>query len=322
MGYGMKGHLLISAQQSFGTATNSWDSVPIISESLTTNIEELIEEGMRGRFEESPSHEGLLTVAGDIVFEPHPVMLGHFLRGVTGQASSTAQDSSFLWEFLPAANDFTPGVCAVPPFTLQVFRDVGSAYQLTDAIINALTIEVAGGAIKRATAGVLARISSLMDPGTPSYETGKPWTWDASSISIAGAANSDFENYAITFENNIEGVTLLNATKLHAKYMRNDHRRFGVSGGVCFINQAEYNQFRAVAEQRFLVTVTGAETIATSYFNVLTMDLPLVRYKTYEAGIGGPGRLTATFEGNAKYDTTSSYGIRATLVNTRATYGN
>lgn len=322
MGYGMKGHLMISAQQSFGTATASYDSVPIISESLTTAIERLVEEGMRGRFEEGPSHEGLLTVAGDVVFEPHPIMLGHFLRGVTGQASATVQDSAFLWEFLPVASDFTPGVCALPPFTMQVHRDTGSAWQLTDAVINALTLEVSGGAIKRATASILARVSSLMDPGTPSYEAGDPWTWDASSISIAGAANSDFENYSITIENNLEGVTTLNATKLHAKYLRSDHRRFGISGGVCFVDQAEYNQFRAFNSQRFLITVSGVTTIAGSYHNDMTLDLPIVKYASYEAGIGGPGRITASFEGAAEYDTTSLYGFRATLVNTRATYEN
>ena len=73
-GYGMLGHIGISKQNSFGTATNSYDYMPIISETLTTNIEQLVEEGMRTRFDEGPSHDGLQTVAGDIVFEPHPII--------------------------------------------------------------------------------------------------------------------------------------------------------------------------------------------------------------------------------------------------------
>jgi len=321
MAYGMKGHMAISAQQSFGTATDSWDYFTIISESLTTDIEQLVEEGMRGRFDEGPTQEGLLTVAGDIVFEPHPTLFGHMLRGVTGQASGTLVSSVTTWEFLPTQSDFTEGVCALPPFTLQVFRDAGSAWQFTDAVVNGLTVEVAGGTIKRATANILARVSSLMTATTPSYETGSPWTWDASSISIAGAANSDFENYTFNINNNLEGVATMNATKLHAKYMRTGYRTWGLSGTLCFADQTEYNAFRASTQQRYLITVTGA-TITGSQTNDMTLDMPQLRYTSMPINIGGPGRISATFEGNPKFDTTSSYAFRATMVNTRETYEN
>jgi len=323
MGYGRQGHLGISAQQSFGTATSSYDFVPVISESLTTNLEQMLEENMRQRFEESPSREGLLTVAGDIVMEAHPIMVGHFLRGVTGQHSVTAVSSGYEHHFLPGQTDFDKALCALPPFTLSIFRDVGSSYQFTDAIINGLTLEIAGGGFVKATANILARVSSLMDPLTAAPLDETPWTWDAASISIAGAANADMEDISISINNNIEGVTTLNATRRHAKYKRAGDRTYGISGTVDFCSQAEYDIFRASAQQRFLVNILGVNELdGAGQFENLLIDLPNVLYMTYEAPMAGPNRLQATFEGNGKFNTTSSYGFEATLVNSRTVYAN
>jgi hypothetical protein len=316
----MLGHIGISKQNSFGTATTSWDYLPIINESLTTNIEQLVEEGLRARFEEGTSHEGLLTVAGDIVFEPHPIMLGHFFRGVTGGASFTEVLSGqgvYEWEFLPQQSDFD-SACALPPYTLQVYRGAGNAWQFTDAIIHTLTLEIAGGAIVKGTASVFSRISSLMTKTTPAYPSGDPWTWDAASLSIAGTANGDLESVTITIENPVEGVPLLDGNKYHAKYKRTGFRNTKISGSMVFDSQTEYNQFRSQAEQRYLATLTGATLPASA--NMLTLDMPKVRYTSYPVNIGGPGRISVGFEGVCKYDTTSSYAIRPTLTNTRTSY--
>lgn len=320
MAYGMLGHIGISRQNSFGTAASSWDYLPIISESLTTNIEQLVEEGLRTRFEEGPTHEGILTVTGDIVFEPHPIMLGHFLRGVTGQASSTEVLSGqgvYEWEFLPRQTDFD-SKCALPPYTIQVYRDEGNAWEFTDSVIHTLTLEIAGGAIVKGTASVLSRISSLMTKTVPAYPTGDPWTWNTASLSIAGTANGDIENITITIENPIEGITLLDTNKYHGKYKRTGFRNTRVFGMMDFASQTEYNQFRSQAEQRYLVTLTGATLPASA--NMLILDMPKVRYTAYPVNIGGPGRISVSFDGVCKYDTSSSYAIRPTLTNTRTSY--
>ena len=320
MSYGMGGHLGISAQQSFKTATSSFDYMPIVSESLTTEIEQLIEEGMKSRYEEGDSHEGRLTVAGDIVFEPHPILMGHMLRGVTGQASGTLTNSAYNWEFLPRQTDFSPD-CALPPFTLEVYRDNGNAWQFTDSIVNALSIEIAGGVIIKATASMLCRVSSLTTKSTPAYPTGSPLDWDVCSVSIAGTANGDLESATINIDNAVEGFGFLDSTKLYGKFLRSGPRTFGLSGTMDFTDQTEYNAFRSQTEQRFLFTLTGA-TVAQSYTNDLVYDLPKVRYTTFPVNMAGPGRISVGFEGNAKTDTASSYAFRATMVNTRASYTN
>ncbi len=321
MGYGMDGHLAIAAQNSFGTINvSSWDFVPILSETVTTAIEELKEEALQGRYDEGDSHEGLLTVAGDIVFEPHPIMLGHFLRGVTGQASGVAAGDATEHEFIPTNSDFDIELCALPPFSMEIYRGSGNAWQFQDMIINALAIEITGGAIVRATASVLCRVSSLAAAATPAFDTDAPWTWDAASISIAGAANAELENITLTIDNQIEGVTLCNATKLHAKYKRTGFRSFGVSGNIDFSNQTEYGMFRASTQQRMVVHLKGETDASSGYPESLTLDIPQLRYTSFPVNMGGPGRISVGFEGNPKWDTSSSYSIRPTLINSRSAY--
>lgn len=318
MAYGQIGHIGISAQQSFGTATNSFEYFPIVNESLTTGIEQLIEEGMRARFEEGQTHEGLLTVAGDVVFEPHPIAIGHLLRGFTGQASSTLVDSVTTWEFFPKQSDFDDNT-AVPPYTLEVYRDIGSAWQFTDSVVNALTFEITAGSIVRCTASLLCRVSSLTPKSTPSFPEGDPFIWDAASLSIGGAANSDVEAITITYENNLEGVPFLDTTKLHGKYKRTGFRNFSLSATFDLASQAEYNAFRAQNERNFILTLTGA-SITSSQDNVLKFDMPKVRYTAFPVNMGGPGRITVSAEGACKYDTTSLYALNTTMTNTREAY--
>ena len=52
----------------------------------------------------------------------------------------------------------------------------------------------------------------------------------------------------------------------------------------------------------------------------MTFDLPSVNYQTYAYPIGGPGRITAAYEGKAEYDTSSSYALRVTMQNTQTSY--
>jgi hypothetical protein len=68
-----------------------------------------------------------------------------------------------------------------------------------------------------------------------------------------------------------------------------------------------------------LFTITG-DNIGGSANNEITIDVPQCNYSTFSAPIGGPGRITASYEGNGEYDTSSSYAIRYTLTNTTASY--
>jgi hypothetical protein len=319
MGYGIGGHLAISQQSSFGTATANWIYMPFISESVTDNIEQLQSENLKARFDAPDNLEGINNVTGDIVFEPHPTVLGEILRGNIGQAAVASNPSSvYIHEFIPAQSDFDSN-CALPPYTMAIFRNVGSQYQYTDVQFHTLAFEIVAGAIVRATATVHARTTSLQNPTTPSFTEYTPFTWNQTSVEIGGAANSVLESATITIENPIEGVPTLNGAKTEALLKRSDFRNITITGDQDFSSQTEYNRFRAQTRTAFKLSITGTE-IVTGYNEQLIFDLPQVNYTTFEAPIGGPGRITAAYEGKAEYFVNSSYTMRTTLQNTLAAY--
>lgn len=321
MAFGTGGFLGISKQNSFGAATASWHYIPIINETLTTKIEDLIEESIQNRFEEGESHQGIISAEGDIVMEAHPVLLGHFLRGALGPSSYTAVLSGYVYSnIFPPTQDDWESKCTLPAYTIQVFRDVGSSYQFADAVVNALTLEVNAGAFARVTASVIARTSSLMNPSTTSYQTTTPWAWDACSVAIGGSANADMETLTLKIENSVEGVPTLDTTKRWSRMLRNGFRKFSLGGTMDFSSQDEYKAFRAGSMQQFTVNLKGDTAVSSGYYNELLIDIPSLRYASYEASIGGPNRLQATFEGNAKYNNGSGRALLITLQNSQGGY--
>ena len=318
MGYGIGGYLAISKQNSVGTATSAFDYVPFVSESLTENIEQLQSENLRNVYDNPNTLEGINNVTGDIVFEPHPSYFGIFLKAVMNNCTTTFSSSKAIHEFVPAQTEFDPNF-TLPPYTINLYKAVGSAYQYTDAMIHTLAMEITAGGIISATATVHARTSSLMNPTTPSFISADPITWNETSLSVGAEGNGEFESATITIDNPIEGVATLNGQKVHGKVKRTGFRTITVAGDQDFSSQAEYNAFRAQSRRRFIFSITG-DSIGGGNNNFMSFDLPKVNYQTYTSPIGGPGRITAAYEGNGEFDTSSSYAIRVTVQNTRTSY--
>ena len=318
MGYGIGGYISLSLQNSAGTATTNRVYVPFKSESLTENIEPLQSENLKGIFDNPDTITGIKNITGDIIFEPHPIYLGHFLKGVCGQSSTTFSTSAAIHEFLPRQVDFDETV-ALPPYTIEVYKSVGDGFRYTDAQIHTLQINLTAGAIAECTATIHARTASSVSKQTPSYIDADPFTWDTVSLQVGGSANGEFESATITLTNPIEGVPTLNGEKTEAKLKRSGFRTVTVAGDQDFSNQTQSDIFKAQTRQRFLFTLTGGD-IGGSKNNELTIDIPQTNYTAFSFPIGGAGRITASYDGNGEYDTSSSYSVRFTLQNTQASY--
>jgi len=319
MGYGIGGYLSLSKQTDYGTATTNRVFIPFISENLIENKNYLQIENMRNLYDAPNDIEGINNVTGDIVFEPHPIYTGHFLRGCVGVPTSTLTTSSYVHEFLPAQTEFDEN-CSLPPYTVEIFKNVGSAYQVVDAQIHTLAFEITAGAIIKCTASVHGRAYSKVAKQTPSYIAAEPFNWVQTSVQIAGAANGDLETATITIENPIEGIPRLNASLNEGGLLRSDFRSITVAGDMGFQNQAQEAKFRDGSLQPFKFSITGVQLGGAGENNKLVFDMPDVRYTTYEYPIAGAGRITASYEGKAQYDTTSSYAARITLQNTLSAY--
>lgn len=320
--YGMKGHLGISFQQSFGTAyTNSFHWIPILNESLKENIPLLISEGIRGRFEDGPSHEGPHDISGDITVEAHPILTGKLLTAWMGQSSGTLVESVYTHEFQPKTTDFDD-MAAVPPMTIEVYRDAGSAHQYYDCLCNQLTVEIAHGAIVKNTLSIIGGKFSKVAKSTPSYLAGSEFTWDQTSISFQGSADGAIDevpSITLTLNNALEAKGTLDGTKTPNRIKRSGFRTATIAGTVIFINDNEFDHWRNNAEQRVVVTVTGQD-VSSGYSGYIEIDIPQMKYNDVPVNIGGPGMIEASFDGKCEYSSDSNTMIEITMQNTVPQY--
>lgn len=322
MGYGMKGHLGISFQQSFGTVfTSSYHWFPIINESLTENIPLLVSEGMRGRFEEGPSFEGAHDIAGDFTIEAHPILAGKLLAAWMGQSSGTLTTSVYTHLFKPKATDWGD-LAAVPPMTIEVYRDAGSAHQYYDCCMNQLVIEIAHGSLVKMTGSVVGGKFAKAAKSTPSYLIGSEYTWNQTSISFQGSANGaidEITQLTITLNNNLEAKGTLDGTKTPNRVKRTGFRTAEIAGTLVFENDQEFDHWRNQAAQPAVITITG-HAVTSGYNAYMEFDIPQMKYNEVPVNIGGPGLIEASFSAKCEYKTTSATMIAVTIQNTVSQY--
>ncbi len=320
MGYGQDGHFGISFQESMGTSyTSSMDYFRFISESMTENIEELMSESLASRYEEGDDYEGMHGVEGDINGEVHPHSIGKMLKAWAGQESVSFQGSCYSHLFVPRTTDWDEEKAALPPMSVEVYRDTGSAYLYYDAMLNNLSFEIAQNALLKYTGSFLGAQFSWLAKTTPSYDPGSFFAWDTVSVSIAGTAVSDVSNLTLTYANNLAGKAYLDGNKYPGRILRDDHRTVEISGTMLLNGDTEARNYKNRTKQRLLITVTDPTTVANAH-NQLIIDIPKMLYTEFPPNIGGPGLIEVSFSAKGKYDSTSSYAMQFTLVNTVAEY--
>ena len=319
MAYGQSGHFALCFQESFGTSfTNSAFFIPLVSESVGKKINQLAENSMYGRLSESPYHEGTHEISGEIRAEAHPVYLGTFLKGALGQVDSTLQTSAYLHEFIPVAADWDD-FSATPPMTLELHRDVGSAFIYSDLLANNLSLEIAHGQLLSATLGVLGGGFAQKAPSATSYQTGRPWSWDVVSASFDGVGQPDFRQITLSFENQLTGHYTLSGSHTPHRIKRDGPQKVGVEGSFLLQDQALLQEYLAQSEKRLLLTFMG-ESLGGGENALLTIEVPRLRFMELAPQLSGPGQLEVSFSGAGMVDPTSGYALRITLTNTQPTY--
>jgi hypothetical protein len=292
--------------------------LPIISETLSEAKPPLIPEGMRGRFEAGDDYEGFNELTGDIVFEAHPILAGIALKAWAGQSSGTLSGSVYTHEFIPRTVDFDK-FAAVPPMTIEVYRDAGSGMQFYDMLCDQLTIEIAHGALQKITMGMIGGKAQKTTKTSPSYLPGSEYTWDQASISYGGSANDQFSQITVVAKNNLEAKGTLNGTKTPSRIKRSDYRVVEVSGTVLVEDDTMKDDYRSKTTKRVVLCSAG-QNVSSGYPANLIIDIPSFRFAEYPDNIEGPTLMEAGFSAEAKYNTGSATMIKFSLTNTLSTY--
>lgn len=321
MGYGQNGHIGISFQQSLGTQfVSSMDYFPFVSESLNESIESLMSESLQARYDEPDDYEGMHEVAGDVVIEVHPHLAGKLFKAWAGQHSMDGYvGSCYQHRFIPRQTDWSLERCAVPPMSIEVYRDTGSAYLYYDMCLNQLALEISQGAIYKATASFVGARFAWLAKSTPSYIPGSFYAWDVCSVSLAAAGVSDVSELTITLNNNLVTKSYMDLSKYPNRILRDGFRSIEIAGTMLLSGDTQARAYRNRTQQRLVVTATDPTTVALGH-NQLEIDIPKMLYTEFPANIGGPGLIEVGFTAKGKYDATSGYAVQFTVVNTSAAY--
>lgn len=354
MAAGSGGQLALTRIGSLYTSVNCanvWTNFK--SETLEHKLNELQEGSITGNHDTPPSHKGLDFGAGDLSVEPNPNALSYFVKGwfgtsthstVTAAGSTGANSTSaagvsvFHHRFTPRASAFS-ALSFLDPHNVMIYRDVGSAWLFKGAVFPTLKFDIAAGQLLNlGVSGIMARqvdrieriaaINSLVSGG------GRPWTWDMASVEISTSLTSAalvaapiFEKLSMTFECPIEGVPLLDGTKLYAEFPKNGFRSVKFDGTASFRDQNEYDAFKAYEARRMRITflhVASSQMLGNpaslspsgflGYYG-LRFHFPQMLYTSWGAPISGPNRLTVTFNARALYDETEGTTAVLEMVN-------
>jgi len=308
-GYGMQGHVMLNLQNSYNTAqVTSLQSIPILDESIVETIEWIDEQNMYARFAAGQAFEGKHLIRGTINAEASPQAMGWF---VAAYMQRDTPGSEHVHTFTPKQTDFDALVAGTPA-TLQIYRDVGSAMQYADMVCETLDINITQGEIMNVAAGFLGGVSTRVAAASPTFPTDKPFNWAQSSISIDGAAVTDLMDASLTMTKNLEAVYTLQDSKVPKKIKRSDFERIELSGTMLFQSHSYMQAFEGAAGHTFTANFVGVDSPDN-----ITIDIPQLKFLTYEPTINGKGLVEAPFTALAEYDTDSATAIQIDITNVR-----
>ena len=316
VGYGMLGHVGWDAQNSYGTSkVTSQHFIPFISETFDWQHEPIKETNMYGRFGESPFHAGPRFVEGEIQMESHPIEMGHLLKSVFGQVTTTSAAGTQTHAFLPRNTTDWDDRAAGQPATVEVNRNVGSAALYYDMVGSQLTLQIQNGELLSVTWQGMGAGFTRAIAATPSIPAAKPFRWAQMSCQYNGWAITDMRQATITVNNQLERVFTLGQSNTPYRIKRTGEVMVAVSGVMQFAQHSFWLDFESYTARPFVLNFAGQDTP----YN-LVLDVPLLAFNKFSPTMGGKGLVEVSFAGNGQFSTTSGTALQATLVNTQTYY--
>jgi len=320
MPLGQFAHVGLAKETAWGTAAAAVDYIPIISESVVHEIEQVEDASIRGNIRaQLPSLPGLETVKGDIVAEVRPITIGYLLHSALGAPTVTGT-GPYTHTFRPRTAEFS-AECFLQPYTLEIYRDMAQSFQVKGVVVN--TLQLAWGSdqkLLRATAGIIGKEVGLVAKTTPSFETSSPFLWKQAVVKFAAdvagltgaSAYNKLEKAGIKLDNKMEGIPLLN----NSPYVGAIKPSGSMTCEVDLTAEADLGEYSKYAGQQ----TQAMEVTFTAGANVLKITLPVLKYTAYPVNVSGPGRIVVSIKGRAFYSAVDGYPVEVKLTNSKSSY--
>lgn len=321
MAYGKRAQFGMAKQTAFGTAvTPATVFLPLIEESLETKIEQIANPGIRGVVGRYASRAGLKTIEGSATFEFHPNKIGHLLRMLFGDPTTTTPVAGvYQHVFKVAGTDFAPG-CPTPPYTVEVYRDIGQAFQYLDTVATSLQLSFGtGDKALKAQVGMLAKDVARVAKSAAIFETVDAFLWKQAAVLKNNVAYADLESVTWNFNAMLKALATLNATDLISRYYRDGEPTHSLQMTVDPSDDAEWADFLNAVDEPLSIEFTGPEISAGNPYK-LKLEFAKVRYTGYPLVVKGPGRIQVGPTADVYYDPALGYDVQVTLTNSEASY--
>lgn len=311
---GMVAQLGVKAETTWGTAVTVDRFYPLISESLTEDIERIESEGiMTGRrlLASEQWAAGNVDVGGDIETELYQVGCGALLKSCFGAVSSTTSGS-------PYSHTFTPGDLSDDHLTVQVGKpDVaGTVQPFTFYGMKVseweLSIE-SGGLVTLTTSLVGKQLATNTALASASFATGTatPFTFKHASATIAGSA-ANVKKVTLKGSNGLDADRRFIGSAYRAEPLEADLREYSGTLDLEFESMTHYVRFQNATEFALVVTITAGANASLT----ITMN---VRLDGSTPQVDGKGVVQLSTPYKVIGTTTDALGITAVLVSTDAT---
>jgi len=153
---------------------------------------------------------------------------------------------------------------------------------------------------------------------SPTYSALVPFCFQNVTVNIDGSPVVGYDNLKISFNNMVKADHVLESTDAYPKKIYSEGYEVQVSADLFFEDTTQYAKFIAGTTAHFNIVFTSPQLItgAASTKYSLTVDLPLVYYKSANLTIPTNGVLKVPFVGLCKYSFSGSvYTAQLTLVN-------
>jgi len=155
---------------------------------------------------------------------------------------------------------------------------------------------------------------------TPSFKTGKRFTFNTASFSFGNAATDEVLTMTVAIDNMIEAKHSFNNSFYPSRIKRTGSRVVNINGTVRYDSVTNKNNYLGFTQDSFEMAFTGTTEIQSGYYDQLVIHAPSLLLLEHGDVAGGPGEIEASVSGKAKYHVGSGTALTVTLVNTRAAY--
>lgn len=305
--------LAIGKQATFTGAADSYERLLFLTESMTKEIEQVMESEVTGIPDEPKQYAGLDANRGEITALVYPDSIGHLLRAAFGPPTTTGPDANgqYTHVFIPMQNKYLDD-CDVPPYSLHIHRGLQRAFRYTGCVIDKLEFRFGTEQkLLRVTASVLAREAAFAYCLAPAISAKQPFKWHQAAVKLNGAAYEVLSDVNFSIANSLRGVEALGDDKITA--VRRDGFRVCEAGFTIAVPSIDdYLWFRNQAAKSLTVEFTAG-------LDKLKFEVLVMRVTSFPLGITSVGRVTVAVSAKGKYHPEAGI-MRVTLTNDKATY--